>query len=892
MRIAFFIAILFLLAAQANAQDGPEVIIEGRITNFITQANLSGVSIEVFKDGALVETKKTSNNGKYKLKPLELQHKYKIVISSAGMVPRYFEVDLTKVPSNLEEENGWEIPTDIPLVERKENVDFSPLEPKRTSILQFTSNGSLDWNYNEITWYRTELTKLLAKAEKTKTTKEDPKNTTSTSTANVNASTNTTTSTSTTSTSTSVNASTTTTTTTSSNTAAVTTANNLVVEAQNAYSKGDYATAIKKYNEAIAANPAIQSEVQVKLEKAQTDYKKFEADKKLEAEYNDFMTQGNAKLSGKEYDNAIAFYTQALQRKPNDAIANAKIEEAKRLKESEKPVVTTTSNNTNTNTNNTTSVKATTTTNTTNNSSVTNTNVTTNTTSTVISPVKNNANPSLTTSTTTTTNKGNNPTTTANTVKGTTTTTTSTKTTNNPATTTSSTNKTATVNTPPSGKSSYQVAMDNGNAELSAGNFEKSIAHFNKALEAKPNDANATKQKNRAQELWDQDKETKREMYLQIVKKADELFVNKNYPEAKALYERAVKFNKTDEHPQNRIKECIAMMNPKKEEPVPPVTLQPKKTDPNYAETEAKRAMELLRRKMEYERNMDLMSLKDQDAYFWSTKTSEDKQRSYTDQELLNYQLYNRTNFYKDKSEFRKTKVNATQQYIDDLRDNYRKKNQEYAKATYDHHQYLNDNKFDLNAVIKGKDYYRQKSIGQVKTRLDNDVDFLRSRKDYGKGLTGNNNNMFKANGDAENAFARKANGNYLDNAEYFKTINDKNNSDNNQFKASGSEQTKSNNAAITAAPPIPKTYTTEALDKLAKDFGEGVHQWTTEKTSPDLIVYETIIRRLVVHGGVANDYVMTQNRWGSFYTKNGKTIVEHTWQLETAGEIKEYSQK
>lgn len=74
--------------------------------------------------------------------------------------------------------------------------------------------------------------------------------------------------------------------------------------------------------------------------------------------------------------------------------------------------------------------------------------------------------------------------------------------------------------------------------------------------------------------------------------------------------------------------------------------------------------------------------------------------------------------------------------------------------------------------------------------------------------------------------------------------------------------------------------------DELALIFPEGVTQKVYEKKNEYGEVVERTVRRVVVKGNKGNDYVFKKNKAGSFYFKNGKSISESTWDLETSGEI------
>lgn len=61
-----------------------------------------------------------------------------------------------------------------------------------------------------------------------------------------------------------------------------------------------------------------------------------------------------------------------------------------------------------------------------------------------------------------------------------------------------------------------------------------------------------------------------------------------------------------------------------------------------------------------------------------------------------------------------------------------------------------------------------------------------------------------------------------------------------------------------------------------------GVHEWKTQRLNSKKEVVEVITERLVVGEHKADKYMMTRNKWGVAFSKNGQTIGEHTWNKET----------
>ena len=74
--------------------------------------------------------------------------------------------------------------------------------------------------------------------------------------------------------------------------------------------------------------------------------------------------------------------------------------------------------------------------------------------------------------------------------------------------------------------------------------------------------------------------------------------------------------------------------------------------------------------------------------------------------------------------------------------------------------------------------------------------------------------------------------------------------------------------------------------DKLAALFPEGVTQKVYQKKNEYGEITSITTRRVVVVGNKGDDYVHKKSKAGDFYFKNGKSISESTWDLETSGEI------
>jgi hypothetical protein len=82
----------------------------------------------------------------------------------------------------------------------------------------------------------------------------------------------------------------------------------------------------------------------------------------------------------------------------------------------------------------------------------------------------------------------------------------------------------------------------------------------------------------------------------------------------------------------------------------------------------------------------------------------------------------------------------------------------------------------------------------------------------------------------------------------------------------------------------IPKSATNK--DQLALIFPQGVTQKVYQKKNEYGEITSITTRRVVVVGNKGDDYIHKKTKAGNFYFKNGKSISEGTWDLETSGEI------
>lgn len=104
-----------------------------------------------------------------------------------------------------------------------------------------------------------------------------------------------------------------------------------IKSADELFASKNYPESINKYKEALTAK-ANESYPQKRIKEIETIVDKLEKEKqRIEKEYQAVIAQGEKNTQAKDYTNAIASYNSALQLKPNDENAKAKIAEIQKI---------------------------------------------------------------------------------------------------------------------------------------------------------------------------------------------------------------------------------------------------------------------------------------------------------------------------------------------------------------------------------------------------------------------------------------------------------------------------------------------------------------------------------------------------------------------------------
>ncbi len=280
--------------------------------------------------------------------------------------------------------------------------------------------------------------------------------------------------------------------------------------------------------------------------------------------------------------------------------------------------------------------------------------------------------------------------------------------------------------------------------------------------------------------------------------------------------------------------------------------------------------------------------LKD-DQYRQAMKNND--QENYIKQGNFNEEEFYTEQLWKSKDGMREYKADSMKFYKDLKDEQYRQATKTNDEKNYYKQENFNDKEFANEQLWKQKDEIRQESVTEVRKNFDNRDAFVADvKKTNADGTSQNNDQIIR--GEEKRYYTHKERSDdYLDGANDFKGINDNQKAKSDLYKKEGNERINEKNEEFkNTSPSIPKNYDTGHLAALAQDYGPGIHQWTTNKMDAKGKVTEIIVRRIVVKGTTANDYMMIQNRWGVNYTKNGQTIGDYVWTTETAGTIIEYS--
>ena len=256
--------------------------IKGTVSNQETGSGLGSVTVSLYRDGTLIETVTTASNGKYKFKKTDAKGIMTVKFSKGGYVGKFAEIDM----NGIAEEDGGEFPLEVSpdLFEEVPNVDFSILDTQPVAKAGYDKGvDNIVWNEQYIEKKKKEIQKIIDKATAEKQKQADAQ------------------------------------------AALDKKFNDAVAAANSAMTKGDYSTAITKYNEALTVKD--DADVKTKLKDAEEKKKVADANAEVDKNYTAQMAEAKKFFDAKDYASSKSKYEEASKTKPAEAAPKDKIKE-------------------------------------------------------------------------------------------------------------------------------------------------------------------------------------------------------------------------------------------------------------------------------------------------------------------------------------------------------------------------------------------------------------------------------------------------------------------------------------------------------------------------------------------------------------------------------------
>ena len=266
-----------LLHAQVD-----DVYIYGNVKDYTSAKKLEGVTVTIFKNGAkLVETV-TNASGKYEMN-VDFGADYKLMCSKPGFVGKNILIDTRNVPEE-ERSGGLGMNIDFTMLQSIPDMDFSVLEQPFGKAKFDGTTGTLSWDMAYTEHMRSEQARLLREYdEKRKRELGEEADFAK-----------------------------------------------LLAEGTAAMTAKEYAKAIEKFNAALAVKPN-DAIAKAKLSDAQMKLAELEGEKKLNEQYAALIKDGDALFVKKDYVNAKAKFSQALDMRDDEPYPRQKVQECDQL---------------------------------------------------------------------------------------------------------------------------------------------------------------------------------------------------------------------------------------------------------------------------------------------------------------------------------------------------------------------------------------------------------------------------------------------------------------------------------------------------------------------------------------------------------------------------------
>ena len=105
----------------------------------------------------------------------------------------------------------------------------------------------------------------------------------------------------------------------------------------------------------------------------------------------------------------------------------------------------------------------------------------------------------------------------------------------------------------------YNQAIATADGHFNANKYAEAISAYNQALAIRPNEAYPKQKISEAQNIINTENQ-KRQQYADLIAKADNMFNQKDYANAKPAYQQALQIMPNEQHPQNRIQQIDLLL--------------------------------------------------------------------------------------------------------------------------------------------------------------------------------------------------------------------------------------------------------------------------------------------------------------------------------------------
>lgn len=154
---AFSLLLLCMAALGAHAQID-NVYVYGTVKDYNTSKRLDGITVSVYKDGALHSSVVTSANGKYEFN-LDYGYEYKLLFDKPGMVGKNVVINTRQIPEE-ERIGGLAMNVEMTLFQDIPGIDYSLLQQPIGKSKYDPSTNMLAWDLEYTEQMRAELNRL------------------------------------------------------------------------------------------------------------------------------------------------------------------------------------------------------------------------------------------------------------------------------------------------------------------------------------------------------------------------------------------------------------------------------------------------------------------------------------------------------------------------------------------------------------------------------------------------------------------------------------------------------------------------------------------------------------------------------------------------------------